>query len=175
MIDGLGVHFFHIRSPEPDALPVIMTHGWPGSVVGFQHVIGPLTDPRAHGGDPADAMHLVLPSLPGYGWSDKPTTTGWNLPHIAQAWAVLMQRLGYQSRWAAQGGDWGGQVTSVLAGRAPQGCIGIHLNSHAWRPSETEQVSANSWERDLLERMTRLVGLPCRTGRLDLREVRRMD
>jgi pimeloyl-ACP methyl ester carboxylesterase len=157
-IDGLGIHFLHIRSPEPDALPVIMTHGWPGSVVEFHQVIGPLTDPRAHGSDPADALHLVLPSLPGYGWSDQPTATGWNLACIAQAWTVLMQRLGYENRWAAQGGDWGAQVTSVLAGQAPPGCIGIHLNSHAWSPNNAERASADVWEfweRDLLKRMAR--------------------
>jgi pimeloyl-ACP methyl ester carboxylesterase len=153
VIDGLGIHFFHVRSPEPDALPVIMTHGWPGSVVEFHRVIGPLTDPRAHGGDPADALHLVLPSLPGHGFSDKPFTTGWNLDRTADAWIELMRRIGYQNRWAAQGGDWGAQVTSTLASRNPNGCIGIHLNGHAWRPTETEKADTDDHERMLLERM----------------------
>lgn len=112
-IDGLGVHFLHIQSPHSNALPLLMTHGWPGSVLEFRGVIGPLTDPVSYGGDAADAFHLVLPSLPGFGFSDKPTPPGWNIGRIAGAWATLMQRLGYQ-RWAAQGGDWGSAVTTTL-------------------------------------------------------------
>lgn len=153
VIDGLGVHFFHVRSPERNALPVVMTHGWPGSVVEFHKVIGPLTDPRRHGGDPADALHLVLPSLPGYGYSDKPATTGWNLGRTADAWIELMRRLGYEKRWAAQGGDWGAQVSSTLASRNPLGCIGIHLNGHAWKPTENEKADADEHEQMLLDRM----------------------
>ena len=155
LLDGLGIHFFHVRSPEPDALPLIMTHGWPGSVLEFHKVVGPLTDPARHGGDPADAVHLVMPSLPGFGFSDQPTETGWNLPRIASAWAELMRRLGYGDRWAAQGGDWGAQVTSTLASQAPAGLIGIHLNGHAWRPTEAERCAADEVERGLLDRMAR--------------------
>ena len=154
-VNGLGIHFFHVRSPEPHALPVVMTHGWPGSVIEFHKVVGPLTDPRAHGGDPADALHLVLPSLPGYGFSDKPAGTGWNIARIAGAWIALMHRLGYRERWAAQGGDWGAQVTSTLASRAPAGCIGIHLNGHAWKPTAAEKLDADAHEQMLLGRMER--------------------
>ncbi|TXN00725.1 epoxide hydrolase [Methylobacterium sp. WL64] len=128
VLDGLGIHFLHVRSPEPDALPLIMTHGWPGSVVEFRKVIGPLTDPAAHGGDPRDAFHLVLPSLPGYGFSDKPTTTGWGVERIANAWTELMARLGY-ARYAAQGGDWGSAVTLAMAAAAPPGLRGVHVNT----------------------------------------------
>jgi pimeloyl-ACP methyl ester carboxylesterase len=126
-IDGLGIHFLHVRSPEPDALPLIITHGWPGSVVEFLKVIGPLTDPASHGGDPADAFHVVCPSLPGFGWSDKPDHTGWGIPRIAAAWEQLMLRLGYD-RFAAQGGDWGSMVTAALGAGHPDHLAGIHLN-----------------------------------------------
>jgi len=153
VIDGLGIHFFHIRSPEPHAMPVIMTHGWPGSVIEFHKVVGPLTNPGAHGGDPADALHLVLPSLPGHGFSDKPSVPGWNLARIAAAWAELMRRLGYDARWAAQGGDWGAQVTSTLGSQSPPGCIGIHLNGHAWTSTDEEKGAADEYERHLLRRM----------------------
>ncbi len=155
VIDGLGIHFFQVRSPEPRALPVVMTHGWPGSVIEFHKVVGPLTDPRAHGGDPADALHLVLPSLPGYGFSGKPAETGWGIARIADAWSTLMHRLGYRERWGAQGGDWGAQVTSTLASRAPAGCIGIHLNGHAWQPTAAERLDADAHEQMLLDRMDR--------------------
>ena len=126
-IDGLGIHFLHVRSPEPNALPLIITHGWPGSVIEFMKVIGPLTDPEAHGGDPADAFHVVCPSLPGFGWSDKPTEPGWGIPRIAAAWEQLMLRLGYD-RFAAQGGDWGSMVTAALGAGHPDHLAGIHLN-----------------------------------------------
>ncbi len=126
-IDGLGIHFLHVRSPEEDALPVVMTHGWPGSVVEFLKVIDPLTDPVAHGGDAADALHLVIPSLPGYGWSDKPDHTGWGIPRIAAAWEQLMLRLGYD-RFGAQGGDWGSMVTARIGSAHPDHLAGIHLN-----------------------------------------------
>ncbi len=126
-IDGLGIHFIHVRSPEPGALPLILTHGWPGSVVEFLKVIGALTDPASHGGDPADAFHVVCPSLPGYGFSDKPARPGWGVERIADTWATLMVRLGYE-RFGAQGGDWGAGVTRHLAGRHPSQVIGIHLN-----------------------------------------------
>jgi pimeloyl-ACP methyl ester carboxylesterase len=126
-VDGLGVHLLHVRSPEPDALPLVLTHGWPGSIVEFLKVIGPLSDPRSHGGDPADAFHVVCPSLPGYGWSDKPTGTGWDVPRIADAWDELMRGLGYE-RYAAQGGDWGSMVTITLGLRHPDHLVGIHVN-----------------------------------------------
>lgn len=126
-IDGLGFHFLHVRSPEPDAFPLVITHGWPGSVVEFLKVLGPLADPRAHGGDPRDAFHVVAPSLPGYGWSDKPHTTGWNVPRIAQAWDALMSALGYE-RYGAQGGDWGAGVTTTMGEQQPDGLVGIHVN-----------------------------------------------
>ncbi len=111
-IDGVDIHFIHVRSPHDGALPLVMTHGWPGSVVEFGKVIGPLTDPERHGGDPADAFHLVCPSLPGYGFSGKPDQPGWGVTHIGDAWAELMRRLGYQ-RYGAQGGDWGSTVTTA--------------------------------------------------------------
>ena len=105
-VGGLGIHFIHVRSPEADALPLVITHGWPGSVVEFQKVIGPLTDPVAHGGNASDAFHVVCPSMPGYGFSDKPKETGWGVDRIADTWAALMAKLGYD-RYVAQGGDWG--------------------------------------------------------------------
>jgi pimeloyl-ACP methyl ester carboxylesterase len=132
-LDGLGIHFLHVRSPEPDALPLVLTHGWPGSVVEFLDVIAPLADPRAHGGDPADAFHVVCPSLPGYGFSDKPTETGWGIERIANAWAELMGRLGY-SRYGAQGGDWGSAVTTAIGVQDSAHCAGIHLNLIAAAP-----------------------------------------
>jgi epoxide hydrolase len=126
-VDGLGVHFLHVRSPEPDAFPLVLTHGWPGSVLEFSAVIGPLTDPRAHGGDPSDAFHVVAPSLPGYGWSDKPTTTGWGVTRTAAAWDRLMVSLGYR-RYGAQGGDWGSAVSGALGEVAPERVAGVHVN-----------------------------------------------
>jgi pimeloyl-ACP methyl ester carboxylesterase len=126
-IDGLDHHFLHVRSPHPDALPLIITHGWPGSVVEFLKVIGPLTDPVKFGGDPADAFDVVCPSLPGYGFSEHPGATGWNVDRIARAWAQLMALLGYE-RYGAQGGDWGSMVTASLARQDPEHVVGIHLN-----------------------------------------------
>jgi pimeloyl-ACP methyl ester carboxylesterase len=126
-IDGLGIHFIHARSPHPEAIPLLLTHGWPGSVVEFLKVIGPLVDPPAHGGDAADAFHVVCPSLPGYGFSDKPAETGWGVRRTAGAWAELMARLGYE-HYVAQGGDWGSSVTIALAAAAPRNVLGIHLN-----------------------------------------------
>jgi pimeloyl-ACP methyl ester carboxylesterase len=130
LIDGLDIHFIHVRSQHADALPMIVTHGWPGSVIEQLKIIGPLTDPTAHGGSAADAFHLVIPSLPGYGFSGKPREVGWNPPRIAKAWAVLMQRLGY-TRYVAQGGDWGNAVTEIMAVQQPPGLIGIHTNMPA--------------------------------------------
>jgi microsomal epoxide hydrolase len=125
-IDGQLVHFLHVRSPEADATPLIMTHGWPGSVVEFTEVIGPLTDPRSHGGDPADAFHLVLPSIPGYGFSSPLRETGWNVHRVALAWDELMTRLGYD-RYGAQGGDWGASISRELGIVAPEHVTGVHL------------------------------------------------
>jgi pimeloyl-ACP methyl ester carboxylesterase len=126
-IDGLDIHFIHVRSKHENALPLIVTHGWPGSIVELLKIIDPLTDPTAHGGSASEAFDLVIPSLPGFGFSGKPTTTGWDPPRIARAWAVLMKRLGY-TRFAAQGGDWGAMVTDVMATQAPPELLGIHLN-----------------------------------------------
>jgi pimeloyl-ACP methyl ester carboxylesterase len=126
-IDGLGVHFVHVRSPHAGALPLIVTHGWPGSVVEFLKVIAPLTDPTAHGGDAADAFHVVCPSLPGYGFSDKPIEPGWSTERIARGWAELMARLGY-GRYGAQGGDWGAAVTTNLGRQDVEHLAGIHIN-----------------------------------------------
>jgi pimeloyl-ACP methyl ester carboxylesterase len=126
-IDGLDIHFIHVRSPHANALPLIITHGWPGSVVEMLNVVGPLTDPPTHGGRGEDAFHLVLPSIPGYGFSAKPTTPGWDPARIARAWAVLMQRLGY-TRYVAQGGDWGAIITDEMGAQAPAELLGIHSN-----------------------------------------------
>ncbi len=126
-IDGIDVHFVHVRSKHEDALPIVITHGWPGSIVEFQKVIEPLTDPTAHGGSASDAFHVVCPSLPGYGYSSKPKETGWGCGRMAAAWGVLMKRLGYE-RWVAQGGDWGAMVTTLIGAQAPEGCAAIHLN-----------------------------------------------
>ena len=126
-IDGLAIHFIHVRSKHPNALPLIITHGWPGSIVELLKIIDPLTNPTAHGGSASDAFDLVIPSLPGYGFSGKPTTTGWDPPRIARAWTVLMKRLGYTS-FAAQGGDWGAMVADVMGTQAPPELLGIHLN-----------------------------------------------
>jgi pimeloyl-ACP methyl ester carboxylesterase len=126
-IDGVDIHFIHVRSPHPDALPLIMTHGWPGSVVELLETVGPLTDPPAHGGRAEDAFHLVLPSLPGYGFSGEPTELGWESGRIGQAWAELMNRLGY-TRYVAQGGDVGAAVTDAMGRQAPAGLLGIHIN-----------------------------------------------
>jgi len=126
-LDGLGVHFLHVKSKHANALPMIMTHGWPGSVVEFLKVLGPLTDPEAHGGKAEDAFHVVVPSLPGYGFSDKPAARGWGIPHIAKAWGELMNRLGYAS-YVAQGGDWGAGVTTWMAKQHVEGLKAVHLN-----------------------------------------------
>jgi pimeloyl-ACP methyl ester carboxylesterase len=134
-IDGLDIHFIHVRSPHRNALPAIITHGWPGSVIELLKVIGPLTDPTAHGGRAEDAFDVVLPSVPGFGFSGRPTTTGWGPEHIAQVWAELMNRLGY-TRYVAQGGDWGAPISSEMARQAVAGLLGIHLNLPATVPPE---------------------------------------
>ena len=151
-IDGIDIQFLHIRSKERDALPLLLTHGWTGSVLEFRHVIGPLTDPVAYGGKASDAFDVIIPSLPGHGFSGKPTTTGWNNERIAKAWIVLMERLGYK-RWAAQGGDRGAQITTRLGYTQPQGLIGIHLNLVDYMPNETERSSATPAEQKMLADM----------------------
>ena len=148
-IDGLGIHFVHVRSPHENALPLIITHGWPGSIVEFHKVIGPLADPAAHGGDPADAFHVVCPSLPGYGFSDKPDRQGWGVDRIARAWAVLMGRLGYQ-RYGAQGGDWGAAVTTSLGHQDVEHVAGIHLNMPVALPDPSAMADLNESEQAAL-------------------------
>jgi pimeloyl-ACP methyl ester carboxylesterase len=149
-IDGLQIHFLHIRSREPNAIPLLMTHGWPGSVLEFRQVIGPLTDPVAHGGQAGDAFDLVIPCLPGFGFSGKPTGPGWNIERIADAWSELMTRLGY-ARWAAQGGDWGAAITATLGYKAPPGLLGIHLNMVMFQPTDTERQNATPHEQAMLD------------------------
>src|SRR5262245_2720740 len=153
-IDGVEVHFIHVTSEHEDALPLIMTHGWPGSVIELLETIGPLTDPTVHGGTAEDAFHLVLPSIPGYGFSGEPAEVGWYSGRVAQAWAELMNRLGY-TRYVAQGGDQGAAITDDLAHQAPEGLIGVHMNPRrtalggaAGLPTETEE------ERAALEAIT---------------------
>jgi pimeloyl-ACP methyl ester carboxylesterase len=169
-IDGVEIHFVHVRSPHEDALPLVMTHGWPGSVIELLETVGPLTDPTAHGGTPEDAFHLVLPSLPGYGFSSEPSELGWESGRIARAWAELMNRLGY-TRYVAQGGDVGADVTDAMGRQALEGLLGIHINlltpalglkDHL--PAESEQERAaldavNAFQADgfayFLEQSTR--------------------
>jgi pimeloyl-ACP methyl ester carboxylesterase len=134
-IDGLDIHFIHVRSPHEDAMPLIISHGWPGSVAELLKSISPLTDPTEHGGSAEDAFHLVLPSLPGYGFSDRPTSQGWDPDRIARAWAELMKRLGYE-RYVAQGGDWGSFITQWMGQQAPEGLLAIHINLPTPIPGE---------------------------------------
>lgn len=148
-IDGLDIHFVHVRSRHEGALPLVMTHGWPGSIVEFLKVIGPLTDPTAHGGAPSDAFHLVLPTLPGFGFSGKPTRTGWGVDKIAAAWSQLMRRLGYEWYYA-QGGDWGAGVTTALGYQDHEHCHGIHLNVPTARPDPDTMDELTDEERAAL-------------------------
>lgn len=153
-IDGLDIHFLHARSPHPDALPILLTHGWPGSVIEFLKAIGPLTDPVAHGGRAEDAFHVVAPSLPGFGFSGKPTAPGWNAGRIARAWSTLMGRLGYD-RWTAQGGDWGAVVTTLMAQDRAPGLQAIHLNLPIAVPSVLDPDSPDPREREAIAALQR--------------------
>jgi len=141
-LDGLDIHFIHVRSKHENALPMIVTHGWPGSIIEQMKIIEPLTNPTAHGGTAAEAFHLVIPSLPGYGFSGKPPKPGWNPVSIAKAWATLMQRLGY-TKYVAQGGDWGNAVSEVMALQQPPGLLGIHTNMAATVPAEISKAMAS--------------------------------
>jgi pimeloyl-ACP methyl ester carboxylesterase len=138
-IDGVDIHFIHVRSPHKNALPLIVTHGWPGSVIEQLKIIGPLTNPTAHGGRAEDAFDIVIPSVPGFGFSARPTGTGWGPDRIAQAWAELMKRLGY-TRYVAQGGDWGSPISNSMARQAPKGLLGIHVNLPGTVPPEVTAV-----------------------------------
>ncbi len=151
-IDGLDIHFIHVRSPHEDAKPLIITHGWPGSIVEFHKVIEPLTNPTAHGGDAADAFHVVCPSLPGYGFSGKPTQPGWGVGKIGQAWAKLMPRLGYP-KYFAQGGDWGAMVTTMIGIQDPGNCLGIHLNMPIAPPDPETMNDLTDAEKSAMEGM----------------------
>ncbi len=151
-IDGVGIHFIHVRSPHANALPLVMTHGWPGSIVEFQKVIEPLTDPTKHGGQASDAFHVVCPSLPGYGFSDKPTATGWNVEKIGRAWSELMPRLGYK-KYVAQGGDWGAIVTTAIGLNDTANCLGIHLNMPIVTPDPSTMNDLTEREKSALAGM----------------------
>ena len=149
-ISGLDIHFIHVRSAHENAMPLILTHGWPGSIIEFLDAIGPLTDPDAHGGRAEDAFHVVIPSLPGYGFSGKPSSRGWDVHGIGKAWAELMRRLGYD-KWFAQGGDWGSIITHIMGAQAPQGLIGIHTNMPVARTTREDYVDPNAEEKAAIE------------------------
>ncbi|HTE29291.1 MAG TPA: epoxide hydrolase, partial [Chryseolinea sp.] len=139
-IDGLDIHFIHVRSKHKNALPLIVTHGWPGSIIEQLKIIGPLTDPTAYGGKAEDAFDIVIPSMPGYGFSGRPAVTGWDPPHIARAWVTLMKRLGYE-KFVAQGGDWGGVITDLMAAQSPNNLLGIATNFPCTVPAEIENAA----------------------------------
>ncbi len=192
-IDGLGIHFIHVRSRHPNALPVILTHGWPSTVLLFRDVIDPLTNSTEHGGTAADAFDVIIPSLPGFGFSDKPAARGWNAARTARAWAIVMQRLGY-TRYVAQGGDWGAYVTTAMAQQRPSGLAAIHLNfaltmpddvptdllpdqkrvveaMKAWR-EKRYGLSSAAGDAAAARRLP-AIGLPSRASCLDLRHFQR--
>jgi pimeloyl-ACP methyl ester carboxylesterase len=151
VIDGANVHFAHVRSSEPDAMPLIVTHGWRGSIVEFAEVVGPLSDPRVHGGDPADAFHLAVPSIPGFGFSGPTRDAGWDFRRVAAAFAELMTRLGY-GRFGAQGGDWGWVISRELGRAQPDRVIGVHLNpigAHATGEPDADELGRTEYERAL--------------------------
>lgn len=149
VVDGLGIHVLHAASPVPGAIPLVLTHGWPGSIVEFQKVLGPLTDPVAHGGEAGDAFEVLCPSLPGFGFSDKPAETGWGVERIARAWAHLMDEFGFD-HYVAQGGDWGSTVTTELARVDPDHCVGIHLNMAIALPADEELADLTEAEQSAL-------------------------
>ena len=149
-IGGVDIHFLHVRSPQEDARPLVLTHGWPGSIVEFLKVIGPLSDPTAHGGDAADAFHLVIPTIPGYGFSGKPTSTGWGVQRVAHAWAELMARLGYAS-YFAQGGDWGAGITVAIGLQDVEHCAGIHTNMPTVGPDRDTMDDLTEQEQDAIK------------------------
>jgi pimeloyl-ACP methyl ester carboxylesterase len=149
-IDGLDIHFLHVRSKHANALPLLITHGWPGSVMEFMKVIGPLTDPEAHGGRAEDAFHVIAPSLPGFGFSGKPSEKGWGIPKIAMVWITLMQRLGYE-RWVAQGGDWGSAVTTTIGVIKPPGCAAIHVNMPLIYPGPEDMADMTEKEQSAVK------------------------
>jgi pimeloyl-ACP methyl ester carboxylesterase len=160
-IDGLDIHFIHVRSEQPNALPVIITHGWPGSVIEMLDVIEPLTDPTAYGGDSTDAFDVVIPSIPGYGFSSEPTKVGWDNGRVGQAWAELMRRLGY-TRYVAQGGDQGAGVTDGMGRQAPDGLIGVHFNFLGAAPRELLMAALNirlAWSSDDREQLSKFIGV----------------
>jgi pimeloyl-ACP methyl ester carboxylesterase len=143
-IDGVEIYFLHIQSKHQNATPLLLTHGWPGSVLEFRHVIDKLVDPESYGGSMEDGFHLIIPALPGYGFSGKPTETGWGHQRTARAWAELMRRLGYEDRgWVAQGGDWGAFVVASLGHQAPKGLKGVHFNSIYFEPKV--RYTLHSW------------------------------
>src|SRR4051794_11549058 len=154
-IDGLDIHFIHVRSRHENALPLILTHGWPGSVIEQLKIVEPLTDPTAHGASASDAFHLVIPSIPGYGFSGKPTTKGWGPDHIARAWVKVMRRLGY-SEFVAQGGDWGSVITDLMAVDAPEGLLGIHVNMAGVIPPEIDTL----FHKDIIGAVNALESVP---------------
>jgi epoxide hydrolase len=161
-IDGANVHFLHVRSPEPGALPLILTHGWPGSVAEFLDIIGPLTDPRAHGGDPADVFHVVIPSIPGFGFSGPTREAGWNTTRVARAWAELMRRLGYE-RYGAQGGDMGALIAPEQGRGDPDHVVGVHVNAATFGfipigPVDPDELATfTEAEKRCLERLNRFL------------------
>jgi epoxide hydrolase len=153
-IDGLDIHFLHVRSPHADALPIVITHGWPGSIIEFLAIIEPLTDPTAHGGEAQDAFHVIAPSLPGFGFSGKPAEPGWDSARIARAWGELMQRLGY-SRYVAQGGDWGAEVTTRMAQQQAPGLAAIHLNFPLAFPDPLPTTGLSAEEQRAVDALAR--------------------